>query len=462
MTLFGPLLRRSISYQDVWGSGDEWKDMRLTSAEAALGVTAVLASVDLIASRVQMMTIHEVRDTADGLEETVPLGPLLTAPSSMLAADEWIYQACASYLLFGRVAGYVTSRGPDSWPRSVEWLHPDKLVADTTSSAPRWSYNGQRLDPFDVIVRRWAPMIPGDVYGVSPVSKLHVDIQRALKAALYERDFFDAGGLPLAVLRNQEQDITQDIAEAAAGRYDAARRARGRRPLVLGKQWMLDTVTASPAENGVDATDPLGRDVVHGGESGGSLTYDNPEMNTRLLDGMALQPVYTMLERLISSTCLPRPRRLRFDPDSILRSDPKTAAEIDERLIRSGMSTPNERRRVRGLPPLDTGGDVALWPPYSTSMPADNVRDATPVVNVDARSEHHHQHTANVDANFEQMRFDMHTDAPVVNVDARSEHHHDAPVVNVEPAQPVEARSVTKRIEHDEHGRITAIHEETT
>ena len=40
------LRRRAISYQDVWGSGGDWKDVRMTSAEAALGVSAVLAAVD--------------------------------------------------------------------------------------------------------------------------------------------------------------------------------------------------------------------------------------------------------------------------------------------------------------------------------------------------------------------------------------------------------------------------------
>jgi hypothetical protein len=79
--------------------------------------------------------------------------------------------------------------------------------------------------------------------------------------------------------------------------------------------------------------------------------------------------VYTLIERLVSSQ-LPQSRRLVIYPDSILRSDPKTSAEVDERLIRSGMATPNERRRARGLDDLPDGqGGTALWPPYATSIP---------------------------------------------------------------------------------------------
>jgi hypothetical protein len=148
----------------------------------------------------------------------------------------------------------------------------------------------------------------------------------------------------------------------------------------MGKRWKLDVIKQSPADNSIDATEKRiatkVANVYHvpaewvGGESGGSLTYDNPDMNTRLLDGIALQPVYTMLERLVTGFCLPRPRNFRIYPESILRSDPKSAAEIDERLVRSGLATPNERRKARGLGPLPAG-DQALWPPYATTITRD-------------------------------------------------------------------------------------------
>lgn len=369
------LRRRAISYQDVWGSGGDWKDVRMTSAEAALGVSAVLAAVDLIASRIQMMDWAEITLDAEGLEQTLPMGPFLQEPSSTLAPDEWVYQGAASYLLFGKVAGHVTARGPNAWPTKLDWLNPDRLTCSTATGVARWSYYGQPVDPANLVIRRWAPMIPGDLNGVAPVAKLHVDIQRALKAALYERDFFEAGGLPLAVLKS-DRDIKQADVDVVTDRYDSARRTRGRRPLVLGRQWSLETLRQSPTENGVDAVEKRiatkVATIYHvppewvGGESGGSLTYDNPDMNTRLLDGIALQPVYTMLERLVSAECLPDPRRLRIYPESILRSDPKSAAEIDGLLVRGGLASVNERRKARGQQPVD-GGDELLWPPYSTT-----------------------------------------------------------------------------------------------
>lgn len=373
------LRRRALSYQSVWGAGESWADTRLTTAEAALGVSAVLAAVDLIASRIQMMDYAEVTTDAEGLEVPVAMGQFLREPSSTLAPDEWVYQGAASYLLFGHVAGFVTARGANGWPTKLDWLNPDKLTCATAGGVVRWAYGGTPVDPSDLVVRRWAPMIPGNMLGVAPVAKLHVDIQRALKAALYERDFFDAGGLPMAVLK-ADKDLKQEDVDTANARYDATRTSRGRKPLVLGKMWSLDVLRQSPAENGIDAVEKRiatkVANVYHvppewvGGESGGSLTYDNPEMNTRLLDGIALQPVYTMLERLVTGTCLPRPRLLRIYPESILRSDPKSAAEIDERLIRSGMATPNERRRARGQRPMP-GGDQMLWPPYATTITRD-------------------------------------------------------------------------------------------
>jgi HK97 family phage portal protein len=373
------LRRRAISYQDVWGTGGDWKEVRLTSAEAALGVSAVLAAVDLIASRIQMMTYAEVTMDAGGLEQTLPMGQFLREPSSTLAPDEWVYQGAASYLLFGKVVGYVTARGSNGWPTKLDWLNPDRLSCVTANGVVRWSYAGQSLDPVNLVLRRWAPMIPGDMNGVAPVAKLHVDIQRALKAALMERDYFDAGGLPMAVLKS-DKDLKKEDVDTVNSRYDTTRASRGRKPLVLGRQWSLDVLRSTPAENGVDALEKRiatkVATIYHvpsewvGGESGGSLTYDNPDMNTRLLDGIALQPVYTMLERMVTAECLPKPRMFKIYPESILRSDPKTAAEVDERLVRASLATPNERRKARGLAPLG-GGDQLLWPPYATTITRD-------------------------------------------------------------------------------------------
>lgn len=376
------LKRRALSYQDLWGSDStSWPtDTRMTTVETALGVSAVLAAVDLIASRIQMMTYAEVTMGADGLEQVQPMGEFLQAPSSTLAPDEWVYQGAASYLLYGRAAGYVTARGANGWPTKLDWLNPDKLTATTAAGVVRWAYAGQPIDSADLVQRRWAPMIPGDLCGVAPVTKLHVDIQRALKAALYERDFFESGGLPLAILK-AERDLKQEDVDTVNARYDAARTARGRKPLVLGKMWSMEGLRGLTAsENGVDAAEKRiatkVATIYHvppewvGGESGGSLTYDNPDMNTRLLDGIALQPVYTMLERMVTAECLPKPRLFRIYPESILRSDPKTSAEVDERLVRAGLATPNERRKARGLGP-QPGGDALLWPPYATTITRD-------------------------------------------------------------------------------------------
>ena len=373
--------RRAVTYQDVWGSDSaEWSDLsgRLTSVEVALGVAAVFSAVDLISSRIAMMDFAEVTRSGQ-LDHPVPLGPLLSGPSSSFAVDEWMYQASASSLLFGRIVGLVTARTSTNWPSRIEWAHPDQVTVRKVGGRPQWSHQGQPVDTEDVVIRRRSPMIPGDLIGVSPIAKLHVDIQRAVKAAAYERGFFEAGGLPMAVLGNTDSTIDEAQAKAVAARYDEVRRTRGRKPMVMGKGWKVDVLRSSPSESGVDELEARINtkvaNVFHvppewvAGKTGSALTYNNPEMNQRLLDGVALQPVYTLIERLVSSQ-LPQSRRLVIYPDSILRSDPKTSAEVDERLIRSGMATPNERRRARGLDDLPDGqGGTALWPPYATSIP---------------------------------------------------------------------------------------------
>mgnify|MGYP000485144244 CR=1 FL=1 len=180
------LKRRALSFQDVWGADSgTWVDTRLTSAETALGVSAVLAAVDLIASRIQMMTYAEVTMGADGLEQPLPMGQFLREPSSTLAPDEWIYQGAASYLLYGKVAGYITARGANGWPTKLDWLNPDKLTATTSAGVVRWAYAGQPIDSADLVQRqrslfgpgcRAAAFRPKERSGVSHVQELSCDL----------------------------------------------------------------------------------------------------------------------------------------------------------------------------------------------------------------------------------------------------------------------------------------------
>lgn len=83
---------------------------------------------------------------------------------------------------------------------------------------------------------------------------------------------------------------------------------------------------------------------------------------------------------------------------------------------------------------------------------------STPIVNVDARSEHHVDATSTHEHRNEFTMPDIDVDArqepPVVNVTTPEV------VVNMPAPEVVEARAVRKTIEHTADGRIAAIIEE--
>lgn len=383
--MLGNLLpqRRAISYQDVWGKGGDWEPLegpRLSSVEARLGVAAVYSCVDLIASRIAAMDRKQWRDRGADLPASVSLSPVLRAPNAILNADEWVYQGVAVALLFGEVIGITIARDERTgWPRTIDWLNPAKIAVAGTASGPEYRYGGVRLDRTDVIHWRLAPMVPGVPRGVSPLSKLNVELQQAVRSAAYQLDWFKSGGLPLAVLANTESPIDDEQADRVAARYDQTRKSRGRKPLVFGKGW---TFTAVNGTTGSDAgLNELEKRIATkvanafhvppewvGGETGNSMTYTSPRAMSEQLDRQALFPVYRPLQRFLSEKLLPAPQFFTFDPDSILSIDPKTMVEIDEKLVRSGIATVNERRRAHAWEPVD-GGDERVWPPYSTSVP---------------------------------------------------------------------------------------------
>ena len=381
MSLLRQSKGRSVSYQQVWGSGGDWSEVMSSSVETMMGVSAVFSCVDLLASRVQAMDIDAFRRSSVGtLPSRVDPPAVLANPSDLLSPEEWVYQGVASYLLWGEAIGLVTRR-VNGWPASIEWLHPDRVKATAAgATSVSWSYNGRPVDTGDLIIIRYAPMTPGAVRGMSPVRNLRKDIRTAVELVRYQLAFFETGGLPMAVLANELVSLADAEASEVKDRYIAAMRQRGRAPLVIGRGWKF---TQTDQKLGDAALDQLERRIATkvanafhippeevGGDSGSSLTYTNSEMMTAKLDRQALYPIYTLFAKVLSRHLVPPPGFIRFNADSIYRIDVKTRMEIDEKAIRSGYSTVNERRHRNGEASLDAeGADQQLWPPYTTTAP---------------------------------------------------------------------------------------------
>jgi len=105
-----------------------------------------------------------------------------------------------------------------------------------------------------------------------------------------------------------------------------------------------------------------------GGSTGDSLTYATVEGEMIRLWTTALMPMTVRLERALSAW-LPLGQRLRFVPDSLLRSQTLDRYNAHKIALETGFETLAEVRDLENLPPLPATPAVEPPPPPTPEVP---------------------------------------------------------------------------------------------
>jgi HK97 family phage portal protein len=92
-------------------------------------------------------------------------------------------------------------------------------------------------------------------------------------------------------------------------------------------------------------------EMIGGATSGSSVTYANREQRSQDFLTFGLMPYLVALEDGLSAL-IPRPQRVRFNVDGVLRSDLKTRYEAHAIALSSAFMTVDEVRQIEDLPPM--------------------------------------------------------------------------------------------------------------
>lgn len=385
MSLFRPRVeeRRSVSYEDVWGSGGdvgfstaEMTDEKVNFA-TVIGLDAVAGAVGLMSDLISMTPFHAHRDV-DGVARPLPSQPqIITAPSAVISPMAWKAQFVVGQMLWGNSFGYITEWDATGHPTSVEWVDPAQV--QVVESAPfgtaEWFIAGRKVDPSRIIHVPGRYVRPGSILGVAPLERHKETYGLALAARRYGAEWFRDGAHPSAMLQS-DQVISQEQAEEIKRRWLLPRRKR--EPRVIGAGLKYIATQGNPAESQmIEVEQQVINRVARimgvpaefiggGGGGGGSITYANREQRAMDLLTYYADPHLVRLELMLGG-CLPKPRYVKANRGAFLRADIATRYKVHDTALRSGLASVNERRALEDLPPID-GGDEFLWPPYATSV----------------------------------------------------------------------------------------------
>lgn len=380
---FGAPERRAVV---EWGSSaipgplqgslqPSFSSVDLRSVETAMQKVAIWAAMNLIASLASSMPVDTYQGS--GAEaRIIPNPKIVEDPAGDgYGTQDWIYQLMMSYLGRGNVYGKIISRDArTNYPNQVVLYHPDDVVGyrDRQTGIPIWRVDGASV-PNESMWHRRAYTMPGRLLGLSPIGQHVLTIGQGLAASRFGMQWFTDGAHPSSMLRNTETEIDQAIAGEMKARYLSSIHGT-REPLVMGKGWEHDTISVSAEESQFLETQRYtaaecariygpGVPEILGYDTGGPLTYNNPEQRNIQLLTFTLDPWLVRIERMWTQM-LPRPQFVKLNRASLLRTDQMTRYRTHALGIAAKFFTPNEARSVENLAALtpEQKADLAAIP----------------------------------------------------------------------------------------------------
>lgn len=362
--------KRTVTYQDVWGSGGDVNDLKGNSINTALSLIPVFAATRLIADSVSSLPLEVYKTNKSKNSSTrVPDIDLIVSPTNFGTCVDWVHRIVTSMALRGNAYGRILDYDARGTPSRIEWLHPDEvsLEQDDTAFEPVWTWRGRRMDN-DKFVHIPGYTIPGKVLGLSPIAASKITVETALQAQAFGLDWFRNGSIPAAVLETDEE-VTETQAREIKSRFKRA--AKNREPVAMGLGVKYKAITVAPEESQFLATIRASKtDIANmygippeliGGETGKSMTYNTIEQQQIQLFVMALRPYLTKIEKALSYL-LPKNMYVKFNADAVLRADTKTRYEAHHIAITDGWMSRDEVRAIEDLPALPDGQGSSYVP----------------------------------------------------------------------------------------------------
>jgi len=351
----------------------------------ALREATVYACIKILSESIAKLPLKIYRETADGVQKDTahPLYRLLKLRPNpyMSASDMWRAVEAQRNRGNAYIVPEIATSGPDRgkivnlWPVRSEYVEiwiDDRGWFDSRNRV--WyiiRMNGMelRLAPDEIVHLKSAITLDG-IVGIDPIHYLRWLVEAGAAGTKHIRDFFKQG-LMIKGIVHYTGDLNPDAEERFRKRFEqmaaGLRNAHRVAMLPIGYTFqplelsMTDAQFLETAQLTIRQIANVFGIKMHQLNDLSRATHTNIEQQQKAFYADTLQAILTQYEQELTYKLF-TPRELeqgyyvKFNVDSIIRSDIQTRYEAYRLGIQGGFLKPNEARAMEDLPP-ERGGD---------------------------------------------------------------------------------------------------------
>jgi len=334
--------------------------------KSALGISAVLSAISLIADSISILPIKTIRYDA-GKKIYTEKPKIFDKPNVNQTIFEVIHQTITSLLMHGN-AFILVDRDRQGRPIAITPIHSDRVTVEMHGGVKTYilgTKNAKRsLTDENMLHFKWISY-QGNLLGISPLRVNGNMYGLAIAMERHIAQFYGQGGTPSSILET-DRDLTSEQAKYLQENW-VLNHNRNRKPAVLtgGLKWK--SISAGAGNELIEAREQIVNEVARIFRvpahlilsKDGSNVYSNIESNGLAFIRHTLLPYIRRIEDGLT-TLLPGKQQVRLHTEEYARGDLFSRVRTYQVAISSGLMTPNEARSRLDLEPYEGGDNFYL------------------------------------------------------------------------------------------------------
>jgi len=334
--------------------------------KSALGISAVLSAISLIADSISLLPIKTLRYEGDKKVFT-DKPRFLEKPNLNQTIFEVIHQIITSLLMHGNSFSLI-DRDRQGRPIAITPIHSENVTVSLKGGIKIYTVgtkeNKRSLTDENILHLKWFSY-PGQLMGISPLRVNGNTYGLALAMERHIAQFYGQGGTPSSILET-DRDLTSEQAKYLQENWTLSHN-RNRKPAVLtgGLKWK--SISAGAGDELIQAREQIVNEVarifrvpahlIHSKD--GSNVYSNIESNGLAFIRHTLLPYIRRIEDAFT-TLLPGRQLVKLDTEEYARGDLFSRVRTYQVAISSGLMTPNEARHKLDMESYEGGDNFYL------------------------------------------------------------------------------------------------------